>query len=70
MADPDILEAFTDFRTGVEFECVRTPDNRILWGAWHPAYMGKPCMAVGSSQGTALNRLLAKEPRIAGRLAA
>jgi hypothetical protein len=79
LRDPDIVEAFTDEATGIELEQIRTSDDlrgefphiaEFIWGAWHPAYMGKPGMAVGASADEALRKLLARRPELAPRKAA
>lgn len=70
MVDPDIVDAFTDEATGIELEAIRASDGRTIWGAWHPAYMGKPGMAVGSTADEALKKLLIRRPELAPRKAA
>ena len=49
MRDGNIIQAYTDSATGIELECIQLDDGRAIWGAWHPAYMGKPAMAIGDT---------------------
>lgn len=70
MRDPRIIQAYTDRATGIELECIMTDDGRAIWGAWHPAYMGKPAMAVGDTDDIALKRLLNRRPELARKEAA
>jgi hypothetical protein len=70
MRDPDIIDAFTDPATGIELEAIKNHEGRIIWGAWHPGYMGKPGMSVGATSGEALSKLLCRRPELAPRAAA
>lgn len=70
MRDPDIVSAFTDPATDIELEAILSGERRIIWGAWHPAYMGKPGMAVGATAEEALGKLLLRRPELAPRKAA
>jgi len=68
--DANIIQAYTDATTGIELECIQLDDGRVIWGAWHPAYMGKPAMAVGDTDDLALKRLLNRRPELARKEAA